>query len=186
MRPIVISGPSGTGKSTILKRLLANHPNNFGFSVSNTTRAPRNGEVNGRDYNFLTIEQFEQAIKNGEFIEYAKFSGNYYGTTIAAVQKVSQDNRKCILDIDSQGVLLVKKTTLNARFLFIAPPSLQELERRLRARQTDTESAIQQRLDAAKGEMEMSEREGMHDLIVTNDDLERAYTQVEEFCMADL
>ncbi|CCG82496.1 Guanylate kinase [Taphrina deformans PYCC 5710] len=185
-RPIVLSGPSGTGKSTLLKRLLADHPNSFGFSVSNTTRAPRAGEVDGKDYNFLTKEQFTSGIEKGAYIEHAQFSGNYYGTTIAGVQAVSKEaGRKCILDIDSQGVLLVKKTNLNARYLFVAPPSMEELERRLRSRKTDSNEAIEKRLAAAKGEMELSKQEGVHDLIIVNDDLDKAYVQLEDFCLRD-
>lgn len=182
-RPIVISGPSGTGKSTLLKRLLSAHPNSFGFSVSNTTRAPRPGERHGHDYNYITKDEFLASISRGEFIEHAQFSGNYYGTTIAGVNKVTESGKTCILDIDSQGVLAVKNTDLNARFLFIAPPSMEELERRLRSRATDGEEAVLKRLAAAKGEMKLAEQENMHDHIIVNDDLERAYKELEAFCV---
>ena len=116
-RPIVISGPSGTGKSTLLKKLFAEYPDKFGFSVSNTTRKPRPGEVNGKDYNFSTVEEFKQLIDENKFIEWAQFSGNYYGTTIKAVKDVAEQGRICLLDIDMQGVKSVKKTDLNARYL---------------------------------------------------------------------
>lgn len=182
-RPIVLSGPSGTGKSTLLKRLLAAYPNKFGFSVSNTTRAPRQGETDGVDYNFLTRPRFEALVDQGEFIEYAQFSGNLYGTTLSGVNKVTESGKTCILDIDSQGVLAMKKTNLNARFLFIAPPSMEELERRLRSRKTDTEEAVTKRLKAAQGEMELSQRDGIHDRIIVNDDLERAYQELKTFCV---
>lgn len=182
-RPIVISGPSGTGKSTLLKRLLAAHPDTFGFSVSNTTRSPRAGEVDGKDYAFITKDAFLEGIERGDFIEHAQFSGNYYGTTVAGVNKVTASGKKCILDIDSQGVLLVKKTHLNARFLFIAPPHMTELERRLRSRATDSEEAVAKRLEAAKLEMALAQEPGVHDTIVVNDDLEKAYKQLEAFCL---
>lgn len=182
-RPIVISGPSGTGKSTLIKRLRTAHPDSFGFSVSNTTRSPRPGEKHGHDYHYISKSDFLQGIDRGDYIEHAQFSGNYYGTTVAGVNEVTESGKTCILDIDSQGVLAVKKTDLDARFLFIAPPSMEELERRLRARATDGEEAVLKRLEAAKGEMELSKQQGVHDKIIVNDDLEKAYKELEAFCV---
>ena len=115
VRPVVISGPSGTGKSTLLKKLLAEFPNKFGFSVSNTTRQPRQGEVDGVDYHFTTVDDFKKLIAEEKFIEWAQFSGNYYGTSIKAVDDVAKANRICILDIDMQGVKLVKKAQIDKR-----------------------------------------------------------------------
>eukprot|EP01137_Pigoraptor_chileana_P037136 Opistho-2@33758 len=131
-RPLVLAGPSGAGKSTLLKRLLAEYPDVFGFSVSHTTRKPRAGEVNGRDYHFTSREEMIQGISEGQFIENAEFSGNMYGTSKRAVHDVLGKGRICILDIDMQGVRSVKNTDLRARFAFITPPSFEELERRLR------------------------------------------------------
>ncbi|KAF9132011.1 guanylate kinase, partial [Linnemannia schmuckeri] len=142
-RPIVISGPSGAGKSTFLKRLFAEYPDKFGFSVSNTTRNPRAGEVNGVDYNFLTREEFLAGVARGDFIEHAEFSGNLYGTTVQGVKSVGDKGRICILDIDMQGVKLVKKTDLNPYYLSVQPPSIEELEKRLRGRGTEKEADIQ-------------------------------------------
>lgn len=187
-RPIVISGPSGTGKSTLLKLLFERHPTKFGFSVSCTTRSPRPGEVDGKDYHFVTRDAFLDGVSRGEFIEHAEFGGNLYGTTIAGVKAVaSQAGRRCILDIDMQGVKLVKKVTpsLNAKYLFVAPPSEQELEKRLRGRQTDKEEAILKRLAQAKEELAYAKEPGAHDKIVVNDDLDRAYKELEEFCLSD-
>ncbi|CCK69390.1 guanylate kinase KNAG_0C02790 [Huiozyma naganishii CBS 8797] len=179
-RPIVISGPSGTGKSTLLKKLLAEYPDTFGFSVSSTTRSPRAGEVDGKDYNFATVDQFKKMIEENKFIEWAQFSGNYYGTTVDSVKQVTSSGKTCILDIDMQGVIAVKKSDLNARFLFVAPPSVDDLRKRLEGRGTETAESLQKRLDAAKAELEYAQT-GAHDKTVVNDDLEKAYKELKEF-----
>lgn len=184
-RPIVVSGPSGTGKSTLLKRLFAEYPNKFGFSVSNTTRTPRPGEKDGVDYNFVSVEKFKKLISDNAFIEWAQFSGNYYGTTIAAVKHVSEGmKRTCVLDIDMQGVKSVKKTDLNARFIFVSPPSLDILKQRLEGRGTETPESIQKRLEAANREIEFS-KTGAHDKIIVNDDLDKAYKELKDFIFAE-
>ena len=112
-RPIVVAGPSGSGKSTLLKRLMAEFSGCFAFSVSHTTRQPRSGEVDGREYHFVSRENMLAAIERGEFIESAEFSGNLYGTSIRAVRDAVATGRICILEIDMQGVKQVKQTTLN-------------------------------------------------------------------------
>ncbi|KAJ5112106.1 hypothetical protein N7532_000151 [Penicillium argentinense] len=181
-RPVVVSGPSGTGKSTLLKRLFAEYPDTFGFSVSHTTRAPRAGEENGREYNFTTKEAFLDLVAQNGFIEHAQFGGNHYGTSVAAIKTVAEKERICILDIEMEGVKQVKlRKDLNARFLFLAPPSLEELEKRLRGRNTETEDSLQKRLAQAKNELEYSKQPGAHDKIVVNDDLEKAYGELKEF-----
>ncbi|KAL8900083.1 MAG: hypothetical protein Q9192_001256 [Flavoplaca navasiana] len=182
-RPIVISGPSGTGKSTILKRLFAAHPNTFGFSVSHTTRAPRSGERDGIEYNFTTKESFLKLVDEGGFIEHAQFGGNYYGTSVAAVKDVAEKGRICVLDIEMEGVKQVKRTELNARFLFLSPPSVEVLEQRLRGRGTENEDSLRKRLDQAAKEMTFSKQEGVHDKIIINDELEKAYKEVDEWIM---
>ncbi|KAK6872439.1 Guanylate kinase [Candida tropicalis] len=181
-RPIVISGPSGTGKSTLLKKLFAEYPGRFGFSVSNTTRKPRPGEVDGKDYNFSSVEEFKQLIEEEKFIEWAQFSGNYYGTTVKAVKDVAEQGRTCLLDIDMQGVKSVKKTDLNARYLFISPPSIEELRTRLTGRGTETDESLEKRIAAASAEMEYAET-GAHDQIIVNDDLEKAYVEFKKFIL---
>ncbi|GEQ70342.1 hypothetical protein JCM33374_g4018 [Metschnikowia sp. JCM 33374] len=184
VRPVVISGPSGTGKSTLLKKLLAEFPDKFGFSVSNTTRQPRQGEVNGVDYHFSTVDEFKKLIEEEKFIEWAQFSGNYYGTSIKSVDDVAKANRICILDIDMQGVKSVKKAQIDARFLFLSPPSIDSLRERLSGRGTETEDSIAKRIAAAAAEMAYAET-GAHDKIIVNDDLEKAYKEFKEFILAE-
>lgn len=183
-RPVVISGPSGTGKSTLLKKLLAEFPDKFGFSVSNTTRQPREGEKDGVDYHFTTVDDFKKLIDEKKFIEWAQFSGNYYGTSIKAVDDVAKQNRICILDIDMQGVKSVKASHLNARYLFLSPPSIDALKDRLVGRGTETEELIAKRIAAASAEMDYA-KTGAHDKIVVNDDLDKAYKEFKEFILAE-
>ncbi|ORY92400.1 P-loop containing nucleoside triphosphate hydrolase protein [Leucosporidium creatinivorum] len=177
LRPIVICGPSGTGKSTLLKKLFDDFPGKFGFSISHTTRAPRPGEENGVSYHFTTRESFLDLVKADGFIEHAEFSGNMYGTSVKAVEDVAKDGgKKCILDIDTQGVKLIKQhhPHLNPVYVFIAPPSLASLRTRLTGRGTETDSSLSARLAAAIGEVEYA-KTGAFDVVVVNDDLERAY-----------
>ncbi|PYH81744.1 guanylate kinase [Aspergillus uvarum CBS 121591] len=180
-RPVVVSGPSGTGKSTLLKRLFADYPNTFGFSISHTTRSPRAGEQDGREYYFATKEDFLDLVSKNGFIEHAQFGGNHYGTSVQAVKNIAEQGRICILDIEMEGVKQVKRTDLNARFLFLAPPSVEELERRLRGRNTETEESLKKRLAQAKNELEYAKEPGAHDKIVVNDDLEKAYAELRDF-----
>lgn len=181
-KPIVISGPSGSGKSTMLKKLFVEIPDKFGFSVSNTTRQPRKGEVDGVDYHFLTVDEFKKAIEEKKFIEWAQFSGNYYGTTFKAVEDVRKKGKTCLLDIDMQGVKSVKNSHLDARYLFLSPPSLEILRQRLEGRGTETPESIEKRLAAAKAEMEYAET-GAHEKIIVNDDLDTAYKQFKQFVL---
>lgn len=128
------------------------------------------------------MDQFKQLIADKAFIEWAQFSGNYYGTTVAAVKKVADSGEKtCLLDIDMQGVQQVKKTDLNARFLFIAPPSIEDLEKRLTGRGTETSESLQKRLNQAKLELEYAKEDGAHDKIIVNDDLDKAYSEFRDF-----
>jgi guanylate kinase len=119
---------------TVIGRLLKDFPDKFGFSVSHTTRQPRVGEQDGVHYHFSVVDQIQKEIEEGKFIEHANVHGNYYGTSKAAVERVLQAGKACILDIDVQGADQVKKSSLHAKYLFIAPPSMDELEKRLRGR----------------------------------------------------
>jgi guanylate kinase len=182
LRPIVLCGPSGAGKSTLLKRLMAEHPHAFAFSVSHTTRAPRPGEQNGREYHFVPRDEMQRMIGGEEFLEHAQFSGNYYGTSRQAVQHVLESGRICVLDVDIQGVRNLKKTTLNPVYLFIKPPSLDELEKRLRERGTESDDSLRKRLDTARVELEY-ERTEPHafDCVIVNDNLDRAYDKLTAY-----
>ncbi|RMY68774.1 hypothetical protein D0864_11264 [Hortaea werneckii] len=183
-RPVVVSGPSGAGKSTLLKRLFDQYPDRFGFSVSHTTRAPRPGEEDGVAYNFVTKEAFQKLVAENGFIEHAQFGSNFYGTSVQAVKNVAEKGRTCILDIEMEGVKQVKKSDLNARFLFLQPPSVEILEKRLRGRGTDKEEDILLRLKQAEVEIEFA-KTGVHDKIVVNDDLEKAWSEFRAFCVPD-
>ncbi|KAF8320743.1 guanylate kinase [Clavulina sp. PMI_390] len=187
-RPLVVFGPSGTGKSTLLKRLFADHPAKFGFSISHTTRSPRPGETDGKEYHFVTREQFLQLIDEGAFIENAQFSGNMYGTSVKAVQDVGKLGRRCILDIDAQGVRLIKQNhpDLKPVFIFISPPSLSVLRGRLVGRGTETEEAVKARLEAALKEIAYAKSgSDVVDAVVVNDDLERAYKLLEQIALGE-
>ncbi|XP_066950240.1 guanylate kinase isoform X1 [Macrobrachium rosenbergii] len=180
-RPLVLCGPSGAGKSTLLKKLLEEFGPHFGFSVSHTTRSSRPGEENGKDYFFVSRDEMQEAIDNGEFIEHAEYSGNLYGTSKKAVDDVSGSGRICILDIDMQGVIQVKDSELHPYYLFIQPPSIEELEQRLRARGTETEESLSKRLETAKKELEYGAVEGNFDKIIINDSIDEAYEELREF-----
>lgn len=176
--PIVFAGPSGAGKGTIIKALMDQYPDKFGFSVSHTTRGPRPGEENGVHYNFVEKADMEAAIANHEFIEYAHVHTNIYGTSIKAVETVRSKGKICILDIDIQGVKLVKQSKLQCKYVFISPPSIDELEKRLRGRGTELEDKIQVRLTNAIGEMEYGNTDGNFDSIIINEDLNTAVEDI--------
>merc|ERR1711990_301804 len=142
-RPVAIVGPSGVGKSSLIKVIQERCPGVFGFSVSHTTREPRAGEENGRDYHFVSRDEFQAGLQSGEFIEYAEVHGNFYGTSKASVNSVAQNGQICVLDIDVQGCRAVRSSELNPFTIFIMPPSMEALEQRLRARNTDSDEVIQ-------------------------------------------
>ncbi|MBR1942704.1 guanylate kinase [bacterium] len=171
----VISGSSGVGKGTVIKKFLEKNPK-FKLSVSCTTRAKRPGEEHGVNYYYLTREEFDKAVENGDFLEWAEFSGNCYGTNKKFVQQCLDNEEDLLLEIDTQGALQVKKKMNNAVLIFILPPSLEELEKRLRGRGTETEDAIQKRLNTVKSEMENA-KEFHYNVI--NDEVDSAVEEIE-------
>ncbi|XP_044738274.1 guanylate kinase [Chrysoperla carnea] len=185
-RPLILCGPSGSGKSTLLVRLLNDFPNTFGFSVSHTTRKPRPGEQSGVHYHFTTKEEMTAAIERGEFIENAVFSGNMYGTSYKSVANVQNAGKVCVLDIDMEGVKQIRKTDLNPITVFIKPPSLDELEKRLRSRGTETEETLTKRLNVARKEMEYGETPGNFHYVIVNDNLDKAYEVLKEAVVSEI
>ena len=169
---LILSGPSGCGKSTLLKELYKSIDKYY-FSISTTTRAPRVGEKEGLDYFFVTKEQFEEGIKNGEFLEYAEVHGNYYGTSLKPILNALGENKLVIFDIDVQGQDIVKKSELSkyVTSVFITTPSLEVLKTRLYSRATDNNDVIEKRIKNAVIEVESINK---YDYIIINDDLQKA------------
>ncbi|MBD2579248.1 guanylate kinase [Oscillatoria sp. FACHB-1406] len=174
-RLIVITGPSGVGKGTLVRSLLSRHPE-LNLSVSATTRDPRVGEVEGKDYYFLSRDRFCEAIANGQFLEWAEYAGNYYGTPRALVEEKIALGQQILLEIEIVGAKQIYITFPKALRIFILPPSLEELERRLRDRGTDSEAAILKRLERAKTEIDTGKE---FDVLVINDDFEQAIRDLE-------
>ena len=180
-KSFIISGPSGVGKSTVLKALLEKRPDLY-FSVSATTRAPREGEVDGVHYHFIDKAGFEAMIEKGELLEHAQYVGNYYGTPKKYVDEAMERGRDVILDIEIQGATQVCAKRPETVRIFIAPPSWEELERRLTARGTDTPEKIQGRLARARIEMDGAMD---YDYFVINDTVEEAAASLAAILRAE-
>lgn len=169
-RLFIISAPSGTGKSTVIQKIMEMRCDLY-FSVSATTRPPRSGEINGVSYLFMSHDEFCSHIRQNEFLEYAEYIGNYYGTLKKPIMEYISRGNDIILDIDVQGCKQVKMAMPEAVTIFLIPPGISELERRLRSRGTDSEEKMKKRLSRAK--MELSEKES-YDYIIVNDSVEKA------------
>lgn len=180
-RSFIISGPSGVGKSTVLKGLMEKRGNLY-FSVSATTRQPRPGEEDGVHYHFLTMDTFREWIDQGEFLEHAEFVGNCYGTPRKYVYEAMDRGQDVILDIEVQGAMQVAEKMPEVVRIFIAPPSWSELERRLTARGTDTPEKIQGRLARAKEEVKLADT---YDYFVINDSVENAVRELDAIMTAE-
>ena len=173
----VISGPSGVGKGTIIKRLFEIEDNLY-FSVSATTRKPRDGEVDGVHYNFKTKEEFEHDIETGEMLEYASFSGNYYGTPRSAIEQRISEGKDVVLDIEIQGAKNVKNILPEAVLIYILPPSIEELKRRLIGRNTEDAESLERRFKTAY--KELHEAPDMYDYFIVNDVVDNAATKIKD------
>jgi guanylate kinase len=184
-RPIVIAGPSGVGKGTLIARLVAAHPRLFAHTVSHTTRSPRPGEVDGGAYHFTSRADFARLVEAGGFVEHAEVHGNLYGTSREALRAVFAVGASPVLDVDLQGAAAIHDLPapgVDAAYVFVTPPSMVELERRLRGRGTDSERDVDLRLDNARREMEVALKErGAWDLVLVNDDVDGAFGQLETF-----
>jgi guanylate kinase len=178
---IVISGPSGVGKGTIIDALVKDLPH-LSFSVSATTRPPRQNEQNGVEYFFLSREMFENWIRENRFIEWAKVHGEYYGTPRAPILEKLNAGQDVVLDIDVQGSLQIKKHFPDGVFIFVVPPSFEELKKRLEARNTETQELMQHRLEDAKEELRHM---GEYDYLVTNNNLEEAVADIKAIIRAE-
>ncbi len=177
---IVLSGPSGTGKGTICKALLKK--NKFNLSVSATTRNSRNGEVDGESYYFLTKDQFLEKIEKDDFLEYAEVYGNYYGTPKSNVMEKVQNGEDVILEIDIQGALKVKEAYKEGVFIFILPPSMEELKNRIRGRGSETPESLMTRFKSAYKEISFISK---YNYAVINDTVENAVSKIESILIAE-
>ncbi|NLY89570.1 MAG: guanylate kinase [Firmicutes bacterium] len=177
----VISGPSGVGKNSVLNGVLKER-NDIFYSISATTRPPRRNEVNGKDYYFLTKDEFEKAIKSGELLEWALVYGNYYGTPRKAVEERLNNGQHVIMDLDIQGAANVRNNLPEAVLIFLLPPSREELKRRLLARKSEAKAAVEKRLACLEKELASITR---YDYVVMNDLLENACRKVAAIITAE-
>jgi guanylate kinase len=172
---IVLTGPSGVGKGTLMRSLLQRHPELY-YSVSATTRSPRPGEIDGKNYYFISRSKFEKLMAEGEFLEWAEFAGNYYGTPREAVLNQINSSKLVILEIELEGARQIRASFPSAFSIFILPPSFEELEKRIRSRAQDSEEAIARRLHRAKEEVKAADE---FDIKIVNDDFETALNDIE-------
>ena len=172
---VVLSGPSGVGKGTVRKALFELEGHDLVYSTSMTTRLPREGEVDGEDYYFVSKEEFEQRIKEDKFLEYAEFVGNYYGTPKDKIDEQLEQGKEVVLEIEIQGALQVREKAKDAVFVFIAPPTKEALYRRLLRRGTEDPKSIQRRMDKAEREFPLAHK---YDYIVVNDEVTNAADRI--------
>lgn len=177
----VVSAPAGTGKTTLV-RMLTQEFSPVVESVSCTTRAPRSDEVEGKDYFFLSKDQFEEKIKQHEFLEYAEVFGNYYGTSKTFVQKMQNSGKHVVLVIDTQGAMKLQKENFRATYIFLCPPSIEELKMRLVKRKSEDEKTMQERLSWATQEMQLASK---YDYMIVNKDLKIAYGVLKSIVIAE-
>lgn len=179
---IVLSGPSGVGKGTVRKALFSHPGNDFQYSVSMTTRQPRPGEVNGKDYFFVSKEEFEQHIREGQMLEYAKYVDNYYGTPLKYINDTLDEGKDVFLEIEVNGAMQVRSKCPDGVFIFLTPPDLMELRQRLIHRGTDSMEVINKRIHKAFGEIQMMQN---YDYAVVNDQVDNAVTKIKDIIRSE-
>lgn len=179
---IVLSGPSGVGKGTVRKELFSQPDTNYEYSISTTTRSPRAGEVDAVDYFFKSRGEFEALIEQGGLLEHAEFVGNYYGTPLAYVNETLEAGRDVFLEIEVQGAAQIREKAPDALFIFLAPPSISELEQRLIGRGTEPEDIIAKRIATAREEVEMM---SLYDYVVENDEVQNACDKINAIIKAE-
>lgn len=179
---IVLSGPSGVGKGTVRKALFSQPGNDFQYSVSMTTRQPRSGEVNGKDYFFVSKEEFEQHIREGQMLEYAKYVDNYYGTPLKYINDTLDEGKDVFLEIEVNGAMQVRSKCPDGVFIFLTPPDLMELRQRLIHRGTDSMEVINKRIHKAFGEIQMMQN---YDYAVVNDQVDNAVTKIKDIIRSE-
>lgn len=178
---LILSSPSGAGKTTLKNKLLESHPD-LRFSVSHTTRKPRKNEEDGREYHFVDRESFQRMIRAGSFAEWAEVHGNFYGTSLREIELAHDTHKGVVFDIDHQGARQIKAKLQDAIGVFILPPSMKELERRLRARASDDDEVVERRLRAAMGEIS---HYGFFDYLIVNEDLASAHAELDAIVIAE-
>lgn len=178
---IVVSGASGTGKGTVCKKLLSELPN-VHYSISATTRQPRQGEVDGREYYFISEDEFKRWIADGKFLEYAEVYGNFYGTPLTKIEERLNRGEDVLLEIDVQGALNVKRKCPDGVYIFLLPPSLDELKCRIEGRGSETPDSLKRRLQAAVAEIQIGRE---YDYAVVNDTVDKAVAQIEAILVAE-
>ncbi|AMB95384.1 guanylate kinase [Aerococcus urinae] len=181
---VVLSGPSGVGKGTVRKALFETdqEKNQFFYSVSATTRQAREGEVDGKDYFFVSREEFEKMIEDEKLLEYAEYVGNFYGTPLDYIDKMTNAGKDVFLEIEVQGALQVKRRMPDGVFIFLAPPNLRELESRIVNRGTDSPEVIAERMDKARTELQLMTQ---YDYVVENDDVDLAVKRIQTIIKAE-
>ena len=183
---ILVAGPSGVGKGTLIQRLMDAYPGRFGFSVSHTTRDPRPGEVNGQHYHFVAHTDFKALLEKGGFVETAEVHGNFYGTSKGAIADVESRGLSCILDVDVQGAVQVHAAGMGFYNIFVKPPSVDRLRKRLEGRGTESPEKVDRRMATAIRELEFAEANegGVFDALIVNDDLELAVKEMKRLVQA--
>lgn len=176
-RLFVITGPSGVGKGSLLEIVRRHQPDELAFPISATTRDPRDGEVSGEHYHYLSEEEFLEGVNEGKFVEHARYSNQWYGTLVEELERPLSEGRPAILEIELLGARQIKERYPDSILIFISPPNVSELEARLRGRATDTEAAILRRLEQAKAELQAVSE---YDHVVENDDLNAAASELDQ------